>query len=587
MGAGIGRAGLTPGAAEGVFPMDTPGSTTVDLLVTGARFLNVFTGGCHEGSVAIADGRVVGFGDYPSRATLDLRGLTLLPGFCEGHIHLESSMLSPAAFAAVAVPHGTTTVVADPHEICNVLGMDGAAYLLETMPTDLLDLYLMAPSCVPATHLETAGAALGVTEIAEMLTWPRVLGLGEVMNYPGVVAGMPEVLAKLEAARGRPIDGHAPGLSGLDLVAYAAAGIESDHECTTLAEAEEKLGLGMWIMIREGSASRNLQALFPLLSGPGRERCLLVSDDLCADDLCAHGHLDEVLRRAVGAGVAPLDAIRAVTLNVAARFRLPRVGALAPGYAADVVAVDDLADFRVRAVLKAGKLVAREGELVAGEPARPRHLGETVHCPTLLPAQLAITAPVGTGARCRVKVIGVEDGQIVTRTNAATLPVDTLGQVMPDPHQEVLKLVVVERHGRNGQIGLAFVSGFGPMRGALASTVAHDSHNLIAVGADDQSLLTAIEAVVAMQGGQAAADGEQVLAQLPLPLAGLMSLEPAPTVAALTRQLRDAALALGSTLSHPLMSLSFLALPVIPELKLTDQGLVDVERFELTSLFLE
>lgn len=553
----------------------------VDLLLEGGRVLNVFSGELEQSSVAIAGGRVVGFGDYPARERLDVSGGFVLPGLCEGHIHIESTMLAPGQFAAAVAAHGTTTVVADPHEIANVAGLAGVKYLAEAMPAALVTCWLMAPSCVPATPFETSGAELGPDAIAEMLTWPQVLGLGEVMNFPGVIGGDPSVLAKLAMAAGRPIDGHAPGVTGSDLMAYMAAGPDSDHEAVTLAEGEEKLRLGMWLMIREGSASRNLEALAPLLKGPMRHRCLLVSDDLEPGDLLERGHLDHVLRRAVALGVAPLDAVRAVTVNVAQRFGLRGTGAIAPGYVADIVVVDDLESYGVRTVIKRGAVLKHEGrwwveaaEETAAETI-PDPLRNSVHLPALGPGRLAVHVdPAATEAT--VRAIVALEGQIITDSATACLPVRD-GQVLADPSQDVVKLVVVERHGRNGNIGGGFVKNLGLQRGALASTVAHDSHNLVVAGADDQSIMTAISAIKRMGGGQVVVEGERVLAEHPLPVAGLMDVLPVREVVRRSQGLQQAAVRLGCSLSRPFMTLSFLALPVIPHLKLTDEGLFDVD----------
>ncbi len=556
----------------------------VDLLLTGGRVLNVFSGVVEALDVAIAGGRVVGFGEYAARERLDVSGRTLLPGFCEGHIHLESTMLAPAALARAVAERGTTTVVADPHEIANVAGLDGVRYLSQAAPADWLDLRLMAPSCVPATPFETAGAEIGPDEIAEMLTWPQVLGLGEMMNFPGVIGGDPQVLAKLQTAQGRPLDGHAPGVTGQDLMAYLAAGPESDHEAVTLAEGEEKLRLGMWLMVREGSASRNLEALAPLLRSGLRHRCLLVSDDLEPGDLLERGHLDHLLRRAVALGTAPLDAVRAVTINVAQRFGLARVGGIAPGYAADIVAVDGLERFAVSTVLRGGMVLKHDGLWRAGDAA-PVSTSAAVRDSVrlTLPTAEQLAVRVSGDGPAWVRVIVAQEGLIVTEAAEAQLPVRD-GCVQAAPSQDVLKLAVIERHGRNGNIGLGFVRGFGLREGALATTVAHDSHNLLLAGADDQSLATAAAAIKRLGGGQVVARGERVLAELPLPLAGLMSDLPAAEVVQRSRELQQAAAQLGCRLSRPFMTLSFLALPVIPHLKLTDGGLFDVDHFRFTSL---
>jgi adenine deaminase len=551
--------------------------TRADLLLTEATILDVFGGRLLEQSLAIAGGRVIGFGDCEADRVVPLRGKILLPGFCDGHLHLESSMICPAQFAAAAVPHGTTSVVADPHEIANVCGLAGPRYLLDSLPEGFLDLFVMAPTCVPATSFETSGAVLGPAEIAEMLAWPGVLGLGEVMNYPGVIHGDPDLLAKLALAGERPIDGHAPGLGGADLAQYVAAGPDSDHECTCLVEAQEKLAAGMWVMIREGSAARNLAALSPLLSGPGASRCLLVSDDLEPGDLLERGHVDHLLREAVRLGADPVAAVRAVTINAASRFGLRHRGALAPGYLADVVAVDDLQSFNVAMVIKGGTVVAQAGRLTRDMPASAPGLTDTCHVPALAAERLRLPAPAA-GRRVTARVIVATDGEIVTGQKQAVLRVCD-GAVGADVDGDVLRLAVIERHGRNGNIGLGVVSGFGLTCGALASTVAHDSHNLIVVGCDEASMLTAARAVAEVGGGQAVAVGEEILALLPLPIAGLIGVGTAAEVAGQARELAAAAGRLGCRLTRPFMTLSFMALPVIPHLKLTDQGLFDVSEF--------
>lgn len=551
-----------------------------DLLITEAAIFDVFTGDLLSQPLAIKDGRIIGTHHRLTKETQALPGKILLPGFCDGHIHLESSQLTVPEFAAAAVVHGTTGVVADPHEIANVCGLAGPRYLLRTTPRDLLDLFLMAPSCVPATPFETAGATLTADDIREMLSWPQVLGLGEMMNFPGVLASDEQVLEKLQAVGARPIDGHAPGLSGDNLRRYITAGPSSDHECTTLAEGQEKLAEGMWVMLREGSGSRNLDALAPILCGDSRHRCLLVSDDLEARDLLERGHLDHLLREAVKRGVTPLDAVRAVSLNVAARFGLSNRGALAPGYHADLVAVDDLSHFRVSHVIRSGIPVVREGRLLRPPAPAELALTDTIRVAALTPSHLRVPA---SGATARVNVIVASDGSLLTGRTVATLPVRD-GAVQCAPDSDLLKLAVVERHGRGGHIGLGFIRGFGLSSGALASTVAHDSHNLIVLGCDDQSMLTAARAVIEACGGQAVASGDEALALLPLPVAGLISNRPATEVAAANVQLERAAHHLGCRLSRPFSTLSFMALPVIPELKLTDQGLFDVSLFQHITL---
>jgi adenine deaminase len=491
-----------------------------DTLLAGVKILNLFTGEVTTTNVALGGGRIVGIGSQYRRAqeVFDLSGRYLLPGLIEGHIHIESSLLTPEGFAEAVVPRGTTAVVADPHEIANVLGLEGVRYMLRASRDLPLDCYFMASSCVPATGLETAGASLGRAAIAALLEDERVLGLAEVMDYSGVIQGKREILEKIILARsqGKLVNGHAPGLTGEGLMAYLDAGIGSDHESITLEEAQEKLRLGMRLMIREGSQARNLAALLPLVTPVTGRRCLLVSDDKEPHELVADGHLDSLLRRAVSLGLSPHLAVQMVTLNVAEAFGLRERGAVAPGYLADLVVVDSLREFTPLLVFKGGRLVAEEGKLIREIP-RMREPGvlDTVRIPRLSTENLRIPA----GRARLVRVIGLVQGQIVTRRLVLEATIGN-GEVHADPARDILKLVVVERHGRNGNIGLGLVQGFGLRKGALASSVSHDSHNLIAVGVEDQDLLTALEHVAAIGGGLTVVSGGAVRASLSLPVAG-------------------------------------------------------------------
>jgi adenine deaminase len=555
-----------------------------DTLLAGVKILNLFTGEVTTTNVALGGGRIVGIGSQYRRAqeVFDLSGRYLLPGLIEGHIHIESSLLTPEGFAEAVVPRGTTAVVADPHEIANVLGLEGVRYMLRASRDLPLDCYFMASSCVPATGLETAGASLGPAAIAALLEDERVLGLAEVMDYPGVIQGKREILEKIILARsqGKLVNGHAPGLTGEELMAYLDAGIGSDHESITLEEAQEKLRLGMRLMIREGSQARNLAALLPLVTPVTGRRCLLVSDDKEPHELVADGHLDTLLRRAVSLGLSPHLAVQMVTLNVAEAFGLRERGAVAPGYLADLVVIDSLREFTPLLVFKRGRLVAEEGKLIREIP-RMREPGvlDTVRIPRLSTENLRIPA----GHARLVRVIGLVQGQIVTRRLVLEATIGN-GEVHADPARDILKLVVVERHGRNGNIGLGLVQGFGLRQGALASSVSHDSHNLIAVGVEDQDLLTALEHVAAIGGGLTVVSGGAVRASLALPVAGLMTEEKPGQVAAAMEHLLLNARDIGCTAPNPFAALSFLALPVIPEIRLTDRGLVDVGRGEFVSL---
>lgn len=556
------------------------GEIPVDLVLAGGRVVNLFDGSIEELEVAVHRGVVVGLGSYEGRQRVELDGAYLVPGFIDGHLHVESTMLTPAQLARVLCARGTAAVVADPHEIANVMGLEGVRDMLAASEGLPVNFYFMAPSCVPATHLETAGAELSAADLLQLVDHPRLLGLAEVMNFPGVVAGDDGMLDKLLAFADRPRDGHAPGLGGRELNAYLVGGPDSDHECTVLAEAREKLARGMWLMIRQGTAEHNLDDLLPLVDARNERRCLLVSDDKHPGDLARNGHLDATLRRAVSRGLDPVSALRLVTLNPARRFGLAGRGAVAPGYRADLVVLEDLEQFKVRQVFHAGRLVAREGrcvvEVAESFPAGSRH---TVHLPPLEEASFQV--PLGGG---RARIIEMVPGQVATRQAVEEAP-GRDGLLCADAGRDLALLAVIERHGRNGNLGHGLLRGLGLHQGALAGSVAHDSHNLVVAGMDPLSMLTAARAVAEMQGGLAVALGDRVLARLPLPVAGLMSEAGLESVLAELEELERAA-GQCCRLEHPFMQLSFVALPVIPELRLSDWGLVDVTSFSLVDLFL-
>lgn len=557
------------------------GLTPADVVLVGGEVVDVFTGEIIRADVAIKDGYIVGVGEYQEgREMVDVTGRYLLPGFIDAHIHIESSMLTPPAFARVVVPRGTTAVVADPHEIVNVAGIEGLRYMVEASRKLPVAFFFMIPSCVPSTPLETAGAEIGPEEIEQGFDLhPESPGLAEMMNFPGVLRKSPEVLRKIATARdrGRLIDGHAPGLSGRELNAYIGAGITTDHETTSPSEALEKLRLGMHLIIREGSAAKNLEALLPVINEHTYPFISFGCDDRHTGDLLAEGEMDHIIRRAVALGLPPVQAVRMATLNTARYYGLKNRGAIAPGYVADVVVVDNLSDFTAERVYSRGRLVACEGQLVAELPVvQDSKLFRTVRIPDLR-GRLTLTVP---SASAKARVIEVIPDQIVT--GSITVPASQAG-----PDNDILYVAVVERHGKNGNVSLGLVKGFGLKRGALASTVAHDSHNLVLVGSSPEDMELAAHAVAELGGGLAVVAQGRVLGSLALPVGGLMSDQDAGSVSRGLERLHRLARELGSTLPSPFMTMSFLALAVIPELKITDKGLVDVGSFALVDLWVE
>lgn len=563
------------------------GDKTAEILLTGGRYVNVFTRELLPGNIAIQDGLIAGIGTGYTRAgfVIDVEGGILLPGLIDAHLHIESTLLLPPELARTVLVHGTTAVIADPHEIANVLGERGLAYMFEAGENLPLDFFFTVPSCVPATHMESSGGAIDLARTKKYLNHPRVVGLGEMMNYPAIVGGRGEALGKVAAAlsNGKTADGHAPGLTGKELQAYLSSGINSDHECLTAAEASEKVRAGMKVIIRQGSAAKNLVDLLPAALEAPSENFMLGSDDKEAAELISQGHMNHILRQAVELGCDPLAAVQMATLNPALHYSLRRRGALAAGYLADIAVVEDLSGFKVNLVIKGGKVTAREGRLtIKMQPREPgKEILNTIRLARpLAPADFNLRYASGP-----VPVIGLVPGQIITEKLFLEPCRRTDGSVKADPDRDLLKLAVVERHRATGRMGLALLKGLGLEEGALASSVAHDSHNIIAAGVEETALASAVNALSEIGGGFVVVAGSgRVQAVLPLPAAGLMSLDSAGKVAAGVKEVNAAARSLGAIPEQPFLSLSFLALPVIPHLKLTDLGLVDVDTFSLMDL---
>jgi adenine deaminase len=551
-----------------------------DLVLKGGKIVNVFSNEIYPADVAICDEHIAGVGNYDGPNVVDARGKFIAPGFLDGHMHIESSMVTVWEFAKTVLPRGTTTIMADPHELANVLGTEGIEYVLQTAKYQPLSVYVMLPSCVPATDLETSGARLKAVDLLPYLDSPWVLGLAEMMNYPGVVHGVEEVIEKLRIIGDKVIDGHAPQLTGKDLNAYIAAGIGNDHECTTVAEAQEKLRLGMHIAVREGSVTRDLLTLLPLIKPETADRLFFCTDDRTPADLIARGHIDSMVRMAIGAGLAPALAIRLATLNTAQYFGLHKVGGIAPGWFADLNILGDLKSCAVEKVFKRGHLVAEKGYMLGTKAMRQMiNVRNTVHVRPLGDSSFAIAARNG-----KARVMELIPDQIITRQILAEPKRDN-SFVVSDTQNDILKIAVIERHHGTGNIGLGLTKGFGLRSGAIAGSVGHDAHNINVVGTNDVDMRAAVEQIVKMQGGFAVANAGEILASVPLPIAGLLSDKPLPDVKDELDAANAAVAKLGCRVKEPFMALSFMALSVIPELKLTDRGLVDVTQFKIVELY--
>jgi adenine deaminase len=585
------------------------GQEKVDLLVTNANIVNVFSGEIHQADVAIADGIFVGFTTagieaYNTKKLYDAQGRYMCPGLIDGHIHLESTFLSPREFCNVVAPHGTSAVICDPHEIANVLGLKGINYLLQETIRLPVRIYFMMPSCVPATHMETSGAAILDRDISKYIDrYPDlVIGLAEMMNYPGVINEDKQVLSKLIAVGSRPKDGHAPLLSGKSLDAYIIAGIGSDHECTNLKEAIEKLRRGMHIMIRQGTHEKNLQDLVPLINDFNSFSVSLVSDDRDPIDLKENGHLDYLVRTAISFGLPPIRAIQMASINTARYFGLNNIGAIAPGFKADFLLLDDLESFKISEVFLGGNRVDNRdlnsinsinNEAVStltddnNTYSSSHILQNTIRIKSISDSNMFLIPPPNSASPSPcIQVIGVIPGQIITQKRIIPAKIDEKYGAVADAQRDLAKLAVIERHHETGNIGLGFVQGLGLERGAIASSVAHDSHNIVVAGMNDNDMLTAVRHISSIGGGLSVAENGYVTADLALPIAGLMSNKPIESVISSLKALNQACLKLGNNvIKHPFMLLSFLSLSVIPSLKLTDKGLVDVDKFQFTSLW--
>ena len=562
------------------------GLEKADLVIKNANIVNVLSEEIHKGDIAICDGVIAGIGEnYSGEKEIDINGAYVTPSFIDGHVHLESTMMLPKEFAKTVLPAGTTTVIIDPHEISNVLGLHGISFMHEAVKDLPMNVYTMLPSCVPATPFETSGFDLNSYDLSLLIDKPWVLGIAEMMNFPGVLNHDKNVMAKLELAksRGKRIDGHAPYLSGKDLCGYIASGVKSDHECTTPEEAIEKLRLGVYVMIREGTAAKDLDALIPVLRTSNTRKCIFVTDDRHPADL--KEHINGMVRRVVEAGVDPIKAVQVASLNTAEYFGLKDLGAIAPGYKADLLVLPDLKTFKPDIVLKDGQVVAQDGKLAVEIPENDAiATRNSVNVRWITMDDFKIQTE-GDGVK-KVRALEVIPHQLITKSVMSDVKVVD-GNAVSNVETDTLKICVIERHRATGNIGKGFVKGFNLKCGAIASTVAHDSHNMIVIGTNDFDMYTAAVALIKCQGGKVVVKDGEIISQLPLPIAGLMSDKEFDFVVEKCDELNKAAHSIGCKLEDPFMTMGFLSLPVIPELKITDKGVFDTNKFDFVDIFEE
>lgn len=548
------------------------GQEKADLVLKNARFLNVFTEEWGQGDIAIADGMIAGVGSYEGMTERDMSGKQVVPGFIDGHMHFESSLVMPSRYAEAVVPHGTTGVICDPHELANIMGVDGIRYMLEATDGLPIDAYVMLPSCVPATDEDESYTALFAKDLEPLWNHPRVLGLAEMMNYPGVTAGEASVLDKITETqkRGRVVDGHAPCLAGKELTAYIAAGIQSDHECSTFEEGLEKLAQGQWLMVREGTAAQNLEALLPLLRAPYASRCLFVTDDKHPSELINDGHIDGIVRKAIGRGIDPIIALKAACWNPAVAFGLAKHGAIAPSYVADLAVLDD--EYQVLMTVKDGRIVYEGHPIEIASPVISADLAKhALHSFDMQAVEARDFEREGD-----LGVIGMVDGQIITTDGGIAGAVDVA--------RDILKIASLERHHQLGHVGVGYLRGYGLKHGAIASSVAHDSHNLVVVGANDVDMACAAERARALGGGLVIADGGKIIGELPLPIAGVMTDADVESTNELMESLKGIAADMGVHGGiDPFMTLSFMSLPVIPSMRILTHGVFDVANWRYVS----